>query len=193
MLPDAAVGARVGEHGGGAAGAGSANGFGFSGEGSVLLGDGNVLGSSAGQQAGLASGDLNLIRGFLRKVREQRELAKPQLLSASAGADGVAGERDRRDAREKSEHGCRDCSKETYLCGKRDLSMWQKRPIYVAKETCLHEKRNLSVWQKRPIYRAIETYLCGKKDLSRDFSKRDAFAMLMGLFCHEDRSLFPCR
>jgi len=30
----------------------------------------------------------------------------------------------------------RTVSKETYLCGKRDLFMWKKRPIYVEKETC---------------------------------------------------------
>ena len=28
-------------------------------------------------------------------------------------------------------------SKETYVCGKRDLRMWQKRPTYVAKEAYL--------------------------------------------------------
>ena len=73
-------------------------------------------------------------------------------------------------------------AKETYLYGKRDLSIWQKRPIYMAKETyscanhllTLHgqctqrsfdtnrsvymAKKDLSIWQKRPIYMAKETY-----------------------------------
>ena len=65
-----------------------------------------------------------------------------------------------------------------YLYGKRDLIVWQKRPIYVAKETYLCGKRDLllmvhvrlfsgvdiiHMWQKRPIYVAKETYLCGKR------------------------------
>ena len=57
-------------------------------------------------------------------------------------------------------------AKETYLYGKRDLapkstrdlSIRQKRPIYMAKETYLYDKRDLSIRQKRPIYTAKETY-----------------------------------
>ena len=56
-------------------------------------------------------------------------------------------------------------AKETYLCSKRGLFLWQKRPIYVVKETYLCGKRDLFVWQKRPIYMAKETYVCIKRDL----------------------------
>jgi len=66
---------------------------------------------------------------------------------------------------------------------KRDLFIWQKRPIYMAKETHLHGKRDLFTWhcvkthngrrhkrdlfirQKGPIYMAKETYSHGKRDL----------------------------
>jgi len=58
-------------------------------------------------------------------------------------------------------------TKETYLCGKRDLFMRQKRPIYAAKETYLCGKRNLFMRQKKPIYAAKETYLCGKRDMQK--------------------------
>jgi hypothetical protein len=34
-------------------------------------------------------------------------------------------------------------AKETYLYGKRDLFIWQKRPTYMAKETYLYGKRDL--------------------------------------------------
>ena len=34
-------------------------------------------------------------------------------------------------------------AKETYLYGKIDLFIWQKRPIYMAKETYLYGKRDL--------------------------------------------------
>ena len=115
MLPDAAAGTRVGGYGRGPAGAGGANGF--SGEGNVnVLGGGSVLGPAGGPAGGLASGDLNLIRGFLRKVREQRERqAKQQQLSASEGADAVAGERGARGARAKSERGKSVSAKEAVL------------------------------------------------------------------------------
>ena len=33
--------------------------------------------------------------------------------------------------------------KETYLNGKRDLFIWQKRPIHMKKETYLYGKRGL--------------------------------------------------
>ena len=56
-------------------------------------------------------------------------------------------------------------TKETYICGKRDLLMWQKGPTYVAKEIYLCGKRDLLMWQKRPTYVAKETYLCGKRAL----------------------------
>jgi len=62
--------------------------------------------------------------------------------------------------------------KETYLYGKRDLLIWQKRPTYMAKETYLYGKetylygkRDLLIWQKRPTYMAKETYLYGERDL----------------------------
>jgi hypothetical protein len=55
----------------------------------------------------------------------------------------------------------RRVSKETYIYGKRDLYLWQKRPIPMAKEsygktdlqtlTYLSVKRDLFIWQKRPI------------------------------------------
>ena len=41
-------------------------------------------------------------------------------------------------------------AKETHLYGKRDLFIWQKRPIYMEKETYLYGKRDLFIWQKRP-------------------------------------------
>jgi len=47
----------------------------------------------------------------------------------------------------------------TYLYGKRDLLICQKRPTYLAKETYLYGKRDLLIWQKRPTYLAKETYL----------------------------------
>jgi len=48
--------------------------------------------------------------------------------------------------------------KETYLCGKRDLFMWQKRPIHVSKEI-------YSFMAAMPVHVAKETYSCGKRDL----------------------------
>jgi len=60
-------------------------------------------------------------------------------------------------------------SKETYSYGKRDLFIWQKRPIYMAKETYdetySYGKRDLFIWQQRPIHMAKETYSYGKRDL----------------------------
>ena len=63
-------------------------------------------------------------------------------------------------------------AKETYVYGKRDLCVWQKRPAVVAKEACkcgnkrapahLLEKNSR---QKRPICMAKETYVYGKRDL----------------------------
>jgi hypothetical protein len=55
---------------------------------------------------------------------------------------------------------------DTYSYGKRDLFMWQKRPVHVAKETYLYGKRDLFIWQKRPVHVAKETYSYGKRDLS---------------------------
>ena len=49
-------------------------------------------------------------------------------------------------------------SKETYSYGKRDLFIWQKRPIHMAKETYSYGKRDLFIWQKRPNPTAKETY-----------------------------------
>ena len=57
-------------------------------------------------------------------------------------------------------------AKETYSYGKRDLFIWQKRPIHMAKEAYLYGKRDLFIWQKRPIHMAKETYSYGKRDLS---------------------------
>ena len=51
--------------------------------------------------------------------------------------------------------------KETYLHSKRDLFVWQKRPICIAKETYLYGKRDPFAWQKRPICMAKEAYLHG--------------------------------
>ena len=56
-------------------------------------------------------------------------------------------------------------AKETYSYGKRDLFIWQKRPIYMAKETYSYDKRDLFIWQKRPIHMAKETYSYDKRDL----------------------------
>ena len=60
-------------------------------------------------------------------------------------------------------------AKETYVYGKRDLLVWQKRPTCMAKETYvygkrdlatyLYGKRDLRVWQKRPTRVAKEAYL----------------------------------
>ena len=44
--------------------------------------------------------------------------------------------------------------KETYVNGKRDLLIWQKRPMYMAKETYVYGKTDLRIWQKRPMYMA---------------------------------------
>ena len=41
--------------------------------------------------------------------------------------------------------------KETYSYEKRDLFIWQKRPIHMKKETYSYGKRGLFIWQKRPI------------------------------------------
>jgi predicted metal-binding protein len=51
-------------------------------------------------------------------------------------------------------------AKETYHYGKikRDLLLWQKRPIIMAKETYYYGKRDLLLWQKRPIVMAKEAY-----------------------------------
>jgi hypothetical protein len=49
-------------------------------------------------------------------------------------------------------------AKETYSYGKRDLFIWQKRPMYMAKETYVYGKRDLFIWQKRPIYMEKEAY-----------------------------------
>ena len=56
-------------------------------------------------------------------------------------------------------------AKDAYMCAKRGLYMWQKRPIYVAKEAYICVKRGLYVRQKRPIYVAKEAYICGKRGL----------------------------
>ena len=65
-------------------------------------------------------------------------------------------------------------SKETYLYGKRDLFIWQKRPadktyrIEMLKSMCVSKengKRDLFIWQKRPIHMTKETYSYGKRDL----------------------------
>ena len=39
---------------------------------------------------------------------------------------------------------------DAYLHGKRDLLIWQKRPVHMAKEACSYGKRGLFMWQKRP-------------------------------------------
>jgi len=49
-------------------------------------------------------------------------------------------------------------AKEAYSYGKRDLFIWQKRPIHMAKEACSYGKRGLFIWQKRPIHMAKEAY-----------------------------------
>jgi hypothetical protein len=54
-------------------------------------------------------------------------------------------------------------AKETYLYGKRDLPIWQKRPTYMAKETYLYGKRDLLIWQKIPTSMTKETYVHKKK------------------------------
>ena len=41
---------------------------------------------------------------------------------------------------------------------KRDLCIWQKRPMHMAKETYSYGKRDLSIWQKRPIHMAKEIW-----------------------------------
>ena len=54
---------------------------------------------------------------------------------------------------------------ETYVYDKRDLCIWQKRPMYMAKETYVYGKRDLCIWQKRPMYMAKEAYVYGKRGL----------------------------
>jgi len=39
-------------------------------------------------------------------------------------------------------------AKEAYVYGKRDLFIWQKRPIHMAKETYSYGKRGLRIWKK---------------------------------------------
>ena len=58
-------------------------------------------------------------------------------------------------------------AKETYECDKRDLWIWQKRPVNVTKETYECDKRDLWMWQKRPIHMTKETYECDKRDLQK--------------------------
>ena len=66
-----------------------------------------------------------------------------------------------------------------YLYGKRDLFIWQKRPVYMAKAThrmaresecCmwayLYGKRDLRIWQKRPTYMGKETHRMVKESPS---------------------------
>jgi len=74
----------------------------------------------------------------------------------------------------------------TYLYGKRDLCIWNKRPIYMEKETylylCIWQKRPmhmaketclyLCIWQKRPMHMVKETYLYGKRDLVSSTHRR---------------------
>ena len=62
-------------------------------------------------------------------------------------------------------------AKETCLCGKRDLHIWQKRPTYVAEETYIYGKRGLHMWQKRPT----------NVTWRRSFSQHAAIAALL---CH---------
>jgi len=61
-------------------------------------------------------------------------------------------------------------SKETYLCVKWDLSMCQKRPIYVLFGNLTFSKVEMCcgrfTCQKRHIYVSKETYLCVKRDVS---------------------------
>jgi len=42
--------------------------------------------------------------------------------------------------------------------------------IHMTKETYLHDKRDLSIWQKRPVYMAEEAYSYGKYHRSNDNS-----------------------
>jgi hypothetical protein len=68
-------------------------------------------------------------------------------------------------------------AKETYIYGKRDLYIWQKRPMYDLGSKggesttflSIRLKRDLYIWQKRPMYMAKETYVYGKRDLIRLF------------------------
>jgi len=41
-----------------------------------------------------------------------------------------------------------------------------RETCYMAKETYLYGKRDLLIWQKRPTYMAKETYPCGKRVLT---------------------------
>jgi hypothetical protein len=45
-----------------------------------------------------------------------------------------------------------------------------KNAIHMTKETYLHDKRDLSIWQKRPVYMAEEAYSYGKYHRSNDNS-----------------------
>ena len=54
-------------------------------------------------------------------------------------------------------------AKETHVCRKRGLYVWQMRPIYVAKETHICSKRDQHIWQNRPICMANEAYTWQKE------------------------------
>ena len=54
-------------------------------------------------------------------------------------------------------------AKETYSYGKRDLFIWQKRPIHMAKETYSYGKRDLFIWQKRPNTQVKEAHYVAKE------------------------------
>ena len=53
---------------------------------------------------------------------------------------------------------------ETYMCDKRDLHLWQKRPTYMTKETYTYDKRDQYKWQKRPTHMTKETFTDENRD-----------------------------
>jgi len=57
-------------------------------------------------------------------------------------------------AKETYSYGKRRQTGEALIGAKRDLCIWQKRPMHMAKETYSYGKRDLHIWQKRPIHMA---------------------------------------
>ena len=74
--------------------------------------------------------------------------------------------------------GSKPCIQRAYVCGKRGLCTFIKRPMYMEKEAHVHGKRGLCMWKKRPMYMGKKAHVHGKRILSQILPRVHVLSLL---------------